>query len=99
MKTTLSQKLTPRLIDQLGSIQSQIAELRQKEQRIKELLVNSGVDELEGTLFRAVVIRSEVKTIDYKGLIVKLKPSHQMMTAYTRINERTSVKVSSRKTA
>ena len=46
-----------------------------------------------GKRYKAEVIVSAVSSVDWKGLANRLKPSHQMLTAYTSIFKRTQVRV------
>lgn len=64
MNTAINVDLTGNDIDDLGFYLAQIADLTKKAERIKKELKESGVDSLEGRLFRAVSITQERTTYD-----------------------------------
>lgn len=61
------------IIDQLGLVKAQIAELEAKEEELRNALVAAGIEEGEGKLFRCTVSTSEVSKVDYAGLITYLE--------------------------
>ena len=83
-------------VDRLGEVKSQIAELEKLAEILKETLVESGETEVEGSLFRATVVRATVTKVDWKSVAEYLKPSSQLLTAHTSESERTTVRVVSR---
>jgi len=82
------------LADEYGEIKAQLADLKKRQNNIKEVFEQAGVSELEGLTFRCVVSTVEESyTTDYKTICEKLKPSRQMIAAnqkltkgYVRIN-------------
>lgn len=82
------------LADEYGEIKAQLADLKKRQDNIKEAFEQAGVSELEGLSFRCVVSQVEESSCpDYKAICEKLKPSRQMIAAnqkvtkgYTRIN-------------
>lgn len=99
MKTRLKVVAVPEpttLVDQLGRVKAKIAALELEEGSLRQLLIDSGVDEAEGRLFRATVVTTGYTKVDYKGLLEELKPSARMLAKYTEVNDRTTVKVVSR---
>ncbi len=86
-------------VDELGAIKAQIAELKAREEQIKQDLVECGVSEAEGRLFRATVSLVERETTDWKAVAQKLNPSRQLITAHTSSTTSSTVRVSARKTS
>ena len=60
------------VVDRLGAVKAQISDLEGVEKSLRDQLVDSGVTEVEGTLFRATVSQSSVKKVDYAGIVKKL---------------------------
>lgn len=83
------------LVDDLGRLQAQIAELSAKEKAIKAALIAAGVGAYEGELFRASVSASERETLDMKAVREKLTP--QFMRAHTKVTQVNTVRVSAKK--
>jgi len=93
----MNKKLTPaELADMLGQVKSEIATLKEQETHLKDALVDTGVGAVEGNIFRATVSVSQVKRVDYAGLIKRLEPSKQMIRAYTNARDVTTVRVVAR---
>lgn len=93
------------LIDRLGEVKAQIAELKALEEALKtELLTalpepeGTGRDSLheEGRKYRVTVSHSVRDRVDYKKLVERLKPSRQMLRSYTTQVESTLVRVSAK---
>jgi hypothetical protein len=84
------------LVDQLGCIKAQIADLEKQEKAIRAQLIDTGHGAIEGELFRATVSRSEVERVDWKAVAEKCEPSRQLIAAHTLHDERVTVKVVSR---
>lgn len=80
-----------RKVDELGLLNAQIANLAHKAQSIKDALITSGLSEVEGTKYRAVVSKRETKRL----LVAKARKflSPQQIKACTKIGESTSVTV------
>ena len=85
------------LADELGFVRAQMADLKDREREIRNTLIEAGVDALEDTNFRALVVTSLRTLIDWKAVAAKLKPSHQLVTAHTEEKEVISVRVSARR--
>jgi len=83
-------------VDELGSIKAKIAELKNLEDQLKKSLIDSGLTAAEGQLFRASVSRSQVETVDWCAVAARLDPSIQLITAHTRVRERTTVRCTAR---
>jgi len=79
-------------VDQLGWIKAKIANLKQREDQLKAVIVASGKTAAEGNLFRVTVSRSEVAAIDWKAIAAKMHPSVQLITAHTSHADRDTVR-------
>lgn len=84
-------------VDQLGTVQAEIAELKARETELKDELKAEGVGTYEGDLFDATVYDSERKTTAWKRIAEKLGATKQMITGNTTVSITTSVKVTARK--
>ena len=72
------------LVDQLGALKSQIANLTAQEDAIKKQLAASGLSEVDGVLFRSTIsVVEPANKVDWKAVAEKLNPSHQLVTAHT----------------
>lgn len=85
------------IVDALGAIKAQIADLKKTEDALKAQLIQSGVSEADGATFRATVSVSERNVIDWKAIAEKLEPSRQLVTAHTSVSESVTVRVTARK--
>jgi hypothetical protein len=47
------------MADELGAVKAEIAELAEKESRLKKALIESGMDKIQGSLFQAAISRAE----------------------------------------
>jgi hypothetical protein len=82
------------LIDDLGRIRAELAELSKRERELKDQLIGLGEGAYDGDLFRATVSRSERETLDMEAVRSKLTP--QFVRAHTRVTPVTTVRVSAR---
>jgi hypothetical protein len=80
------------MVDQLGRLQAQIADLEAQAKAIKSTLSAIGEGAYEGELFRATVSKSERETLDMKAAREKLSP--QWIRAHTKVTPVTTVRVS-----
>lgn len=89
------------LVDELGALKAQIAELQDRETAIKLELQQSGLAEIDGDLYRTTISFVEPSPkVDWKAVAERLQPSHQLITAHTSQPKGYAVvKVSSRKTS
>jgi hypothetical protein len=85
------------LIDALGDTRAAMADLKDQEADIKTKLIAAGVKIAEGDYFRANVVTSDRTYIDWKTIAAKLKPSHQLVSAYTTVREVISIRCTARK--
>jgi len=86
------------VVDELGMIQAQIAELRKTEAELKAALIGSGEHKIEGALFNATVVEATRKITDWKKIAIKLGASVQMIRGNTKLSESISVRVTARAT-
>jgi hypothetical protein len=95
------QALYAHTVDKLAQIKAQIADLRAQEDELKQLLIDSGLSAVDGTMHRATI--SEVtgkETTNWMAIAMKFNPSRQMIRAYTTPNEAYfSIRVFGRKTS
>lgn len=70
-------------IDRLGVLKAEIAERESEYQQIVSKFKEGEATEVEGKLFKLVVCEYERTTIDYKGLVEKLKVSTRMIKKFT----------------
>jgi hypothetical protein len=87
------------IVDQLGAIKAQQADLKARAGTLQAQLIEAGVTEADGALFRATVSYSNVESVDWKAIAAKLEPSYQLVAAHTSYAPRTTVKVVARKTS
>jgi hypothetical protein len=82
------------LVDDLGRLQAQAADITAKMAEIKSQLVSAGVDAIDGELFRVTVSHSERESLDLDAVRAKLTP--QFIRAHTRVTPVTTVRVKAR---
>ena len=85
------------LADELGFIRAQMADLKDREREIRNTMIEAGVEALEDTNFRALVVTSLRTLIDWKTIAAKLKPTRQLVTAHTSEKEVVSIRVNARR--
>jgi len=86
-------------VDRLALIKAQIANLKREEDQLKDLLIDSGPESVEGQLHRAALSYCAGRElIDWKTIAAKLVPSRQLIAAHTSTGEPFyTVRVSARK--
>ena len=85
-----------RITDQLGELKAEMADLALLEVQLKDKLIELGIKEAEGDLFRVTVTRTMVQRVDWATVASKLEPSHQLVKAHTTEKERVTVRVTAR---
>lgn len=90
---------TTGLADELGVIRAKMADLKDRESEIREIMLEAGEKAFEDRKFRAVVVESLRTYIDWKAVAEKLKPSRQLVTAHTTEKDVVSIRVSARRGA
>lgn len=87
----MNSKKLAQVVDDYGRIKAEIAKLTAVRDRLRDKLIEAGLQEIPGVLFQAKVSEEEYKEVDYKGLLVKLKPSRQLLQSYTKVKTRVRV--------
>ena len=87
----------PHLIDRLGDLKAQIADLQIEEKKLRDEIIALGVGAHDGDLFRASVSISERETLDMAAVREKLSP--QFIRTHTNVTTVTTVKLVARKAA
>lgn len=85
------------LADELGIIRAKMADLKDREKEIREVMLDAGISAFEDKKFRAVVVESIRTLIDWKTVAAKLNPSRQLVTAHTTEKEVISIRVNARR--
>lgn len=85
------------LADELGFIRAQMADLKDRESDIRDIMISAGVKTLEDDTFRALVVESIRTMIDWKQVAAKLQPSRQLVRAHTTEKEVISIRVNARR--
>ncbi len=80
-----------KLVDQLGYLRAQIADLEAVEKRLKDQIASRGAGAYEGEVFRARVTVGERETLDMVAVREKLTP--QFIKAHTKVSETVTVRV------
>ena len=88
-------KATINLVDELGTLLADKADLELREKAIKTELKRCGVDRIEGSLFDATVVRTIRNTLNMAA--AKAKLSRQFILANTSESESVSVRVTARR--
>lgn len=85
-----------KLVDDYGTLCAAISDLEIKKSALRQSILDVGRGAYEGQAYRVTVSISERATIDYKTICAKLEPSHQLVSAHTKVAEVSTVKVSGR---
>jgi hypothetical protein len=87
-------------VDRLGLLLAQIADLTKEadtiKDQIKEAATAGGPSSYEGNLYRATVVASNRKVVDYKALVADIGISDEQMQMFTKITAVYAVKTVSR---
>lgn len=88
-------------IDRLGILLAEIDRLTEEADSIKDDLKDAatlpgGSKEFVGNLFRALVVESDRKTVDYKKLLADLGVAQEVVAKYTKTSAVFSVKTTAR---
>jgi len=83
-----------KIIDDLGTLKAQIADLELQEKALKAALQDLPAGAYEGELFRLSISQSERETLDMAAVREHL--SRQFIQAHTRVTPVRTVKVSAR---
>lgn len=83
------------LVDELGLVKAQIAELEAREKALKDALVEAGAKSYSGTFYDCSVSTSERETVDTKKLRADL--GDEIMAGYVKSSTVTTVRVVAKK--
>lgn len=76
------------IVDELGIVKAQIAELKKKENALKQTLIDSKLDVIEGALYRAAISDCAGKEIiNWEKIARRFNPSAQMIAGNTSFGE------------
>lgn len=84
-------------VDELGSINAQIAELETRAKELKAQIIASGQEEVSGEFYGAKIVAQFRENLDMAAVREKLSP--QFISAHTTVKEVVSVRVTQRKFA
>ena len=84
------------LADKLGIVQARIADLRKVEQELKNEIIEIG-EPVDGNLFRANPVFSERAVTNWQKVAIACSPSHQLISAHTRVVSSTAVTVTAKR--
>ena len=87
------------VVDRLGLVLAQIADLEKEADAIKTVLKESGEAVVEGSFYKASVILSNRSTIDNKAVYKALNVSDDLLAKFTRTTPVATVKVTARQEA
>lgn len=90
--------LAASLVDRLGDVKAEIADLEKKEKELRDEFVSLGLDSADGSLFHATVSRYDRVTTDWKALKEEYHPPKflEMVEKHSRSTPAVTVKVFSR---
>ena len=89
-----------RVVDQLGAVKAQIADLQAIEKELKAELSGSGFSFVDGAQYRASIHWQGHTSIDWRAIAEHFNPSRQLVTAHSSHGEPAPVvRVSARKTS
>jgi len=89
-----------RVVDQLGNIKAQIADLQKIEKELKADLAASGFAFVDGAQYRASIHWQGHTSIDWRAIAEHFNPSRQLVTAHSNTGDLSPVvRVSARKTS
>lgn len=92
--TTLSQRKLENIVDELGLLKAQIAELRETEKLLQAELIGTEQSRIEGKLFQAAIIEAKRQTVDVKALRETF--GEKFLQPYLKTKYYTAVRVSAR---
>lgn len=90
MQTVLSPVVSPvtslgAVVDRLGQLRAEMADLEQVEKQLRAALIESGQDKIIGKLYKAAVIQSLGRfSVDWQTIAERFNPSRQLIAAHTK---------------
>jgi hypothetical protein len=89
-----------RVVDQLGAVKAQIADLQKIEKELKAELAGTGFSFVDGAQYRASIHWQSHTSIDWRAIAEHFNPSRQLVTAHSSHGDLSPVvRVSARKTS
>ncbi len=85
------------LVDSLGRVKAEKAEIAAREDQLVEQLKKLGVNEYHGQLFDAVVFEQNRSTTDWDALLTRYKIPPKVVARYTTVKPSLTCKVTARK--
>lgn len=85
------------LADRLGELKAAIADLKNSEEHLKELLKACGPGAYEGARYRATVSEQDRLVVDWRAVAERLNPSRQLLAAHSEEQHLVRVEVRARK--
>jgi hypothetical protein len=82
------------LVDQLGAIKAEAADIKAREEALRAELIARGVSEAEGALFRATISEGTRWTLDAER--IRDEMGEAWCTAHSKVGTATTVRVSAR---
>lgn len=86
-------------VDRLAVLKAEIARLKTEEDALKDVLIDAGLEVIEGTQHRAAISHCAGREmVDWKTIAAKFSPSRQLIAAHTSTGEPyCTVRLSARK--
>lgn len=75
------------MVDRLGELDAQMAEMKQEKEKLKKTLKDSGKDVIEGEMFRAKISVSSPRRVDWDSLIEDYGIPQDEVEEYAYYNE------------
>lgn len=93
--TTVEQSISED-IDELGTLKAQMADLQERMDTIRARLISEGVSHAHGSLFQVSISSYPRRTVDWKGVAMKLKAKPRLVEQFTKETIVSSLRVSAR---
>jgi hypothetical protein len=74
-------KALPKIVDELGLLKAEIADLTEKRADLEQILKDSGKDAIDGKIYRATISRFSQLKVAWQKIAVKLEASRQIIKA------------------
>jgi hypothetical protein len=84
------------VVDALGEVRAKIAEYRNQELMLENVLKSGGAGAYDGLYFRATVSEFERASVAWKEIALKLEPSPQLKAAHTTKSTVVAINVTAR---
>lgn len=87
------------MIDHLGLLRAQIADLQAEAKLLEQGIKAGGAGRYAGGMFEALVFEQRRETTDWKAVAARLEPSRQLVAAHTTSASVLILKLAARKAA